>query len=249
MVIHKPIKGLGQNFLKSKAVIKRIVDEADLKKGDLVLEIGPGKGALTRELSKKAKVIAVEKDKRLVELLKKELKDVEIIEGDILKVKLSLKNYKIVSNLPYHISKQVLKKFLETENQPKEMILMVQKEVGQSICSKPPHMSKLGVFCKLFSEPKIIKYISKEAFSPKPKVDSALLRISKIRKPDVDLKLFSKIVNLGFSHKRKTLLNNLSGEKEKVRCWLEKNNINPNQRAESLLVDNWIDLTKTSFVG
>ena len=243
----KPKKRLGQNFLTSQKVINKVIESSNLDKNDIVLEIGPGFGALTFEIAKRVKkVIAVEKDTELASKLN--IKNVEIINKDILDYEINLKDYKLISNLPYNISLAVIKKFLEDENQPQEMIIMLQKEVAQRICAKPPKMSKPAVFTQFYAIPKIISYISKEVFFPKPKVDSAILKISDIQKRKIDI---SNIVNAGFSHKRKTLLNNLSKEldisKEKTKEWLRDNNIESNRRAESLTVDNWINL-KRSFL-
>ncbi len=246
-----PSKKLGQNFLISRTIIKRIVSCANLKENDAVLEIGPGLGALTRELAKKVKrVIAVEKDKRLATML--DIKNVEVINDDALNFQPNLKRYKIISNLPYSSGLAILMRFLETDNPPEQMFIMLQKEIAQRLCSVSPRMQKIGVFCQFFSDPKIKFFISKNSFTPKPKVDSALIEIKNIKKPNVDIKLFSKIVNTGFSHPRKILLNNLvlllKGDKEKTISWLQKNQINPQQRAQTLLVDNWINLTKTFVV-
>lgn len=245
-----PSKRMGQNFLVSQSIIRKIVSTASLKKEDIVLEVGPGLGALTREIAKTSKVIAVEKDKRLADSLN--IKNVEVIQQDILDFENTLKDYKLISNLPYSLAVAVIMKFLEEEFPPKEMFVMTQKEVAQRIISKPPKMEKLGVFSQFYSSVKIEFIISKDTFFPKPKVDSALLRISNIVKPDIDVKLFSKIVNIGFSHKRKTLLNNFSSafnfNKEKAQKWLEENNIDPGKRAQSLSVDNWVSLTKTLVV-
>lgn len=207
-----PLKRLGQNFLISKGVLEKIIQAAGLNKEEVVLEIGPGLSTLTQELARRAKkVIAVEKDRKFVEILKETLKDyknVQIIEGDILKFDISnwvppfkkggvggiLPNkdkstpallykrrglkYKLVANLPYNIASAVIRKFLEAENKPKEMLLMVQKEVAQRICASPPNMSLLAVSVQFYAQPKIIDYVSKGSFWPPPKVDSAILKIT-----------------------------------------------------------------------
>ncbi|RLC39954.1 MAG: hypothetical protein DRH33_01455 [Candidatus Nealsonbacteria bacterium] len=163
----RPKKKLGQNFLISKRILKEIIKSSQLKPNETVLEIGPGLGILTEELAKRVKkVICVEKDSRMVKILKEGLKDfknVEILKGDILKFSIftvlsqqnfpkghfqfSKRNYKLVANLPYYITSPVIRMFLETKNPPKLMVLMVQKEVAQRICASPPKMSKLAVFC------------------------------------------------------------------------------------------------------
>jgi len=257
----RPLKKLGQNFLISKTVLNKIIKAADLKKTDIVLEIGPGIGALTKELAKKAgKVIAIEKDIKMIEILKKTLKDfnnIEIIHADILKFNLDAKNldarrYKVVSNLPYYITSPVIKKFLECDNPPTQMLLMVQKEVAQRICAKPPRMNLLAVSVQFYSQPKIISYVSKNCFWPRPKIDSAIIKIVQ-RYSAYGSALFSerffKIVKAGFAHPRKQLVNNLSNglelEKPLAKKWLLKNNIHPTQRAQTLYSKDWLKLAKT----
>jgi 16S rRNA (adenine1518-N6/adenine1519-N6)-dimethyltransferase len=288
-----PSKRLGQNFLIDESVIRKIISAAELKKTDTVLEIGPGIGTLTQELAKKVKlVISVEKDSKMCEILKQSLKDfknIKVIEDDILKFNfLSYKfprstppfpqkgrglrgrqvtDYKIIANLPFYLTAAVIRKFLEANatvgERPKEMVLIVQKEVGQRICPRPPklkerrrgktsQMNLLAVSIQFYAKPKIISYVSKKSFWPQPKVDSAIIKISKIKnqKSKINKFLFFRIVRAGFSHPRKQILNNLSEglklkSKEVCREWLLKNKIQPEQRAESLSIQDWIDLTKT----
>jgi 16S rRNA (adenine1518-N6/adenine1519-N6)-dimethyltransferase len=252
-----PFKRLGQNFLVDEFVLRKIVESADLQSNDVVLEIGPGIGTLTQELVKRVKkVIAVEKDRKMVEILKETLKDfknVEVIQGDILKIKnlkLKIKNYRVVANLPYYIVSPVIRKFLESKNQPKEMILMVQKEVAQRICAKPPDVNLLAVSVQFYAKPEILFYVSKNSFWPSPKVDSALIKITskKVLQRPALCDLFFKIVKAGFSQPRKQLANNLAKklklDKEKVKNWLSENNIQPNQRAETLEIKDWLKLVK-----
>lgn len=288
----EPKKYWGQNFLMDKEVLADIVKTADLKKSDVVLEIGPGFGVLTKELAKKtSKVIAVEKDERLIKMLKRGLKgfkNVEIIHGDILKI--NIKNviasegakrpsaaisddnynnttgllcpisgrarndrmyYKIVANLPYYITSPVIRKFLEEKNPPKLMVLMVQKEVAERICAKPPKMSLLSVACQFYATPEIVRIVKKECFWPKPKVDSAIikLKINNLQLATEFREQFFKIVKAGFSSPRKQLKNNLKRklklDEKTVEDWLLKNNIQPIQRSETLLVEDWINLTNS----
>ncbi|GAH64601.1 unnamed protein product, partial [marine sediment metagenome] len=218
----RPLKRLGQNFLIDKRVITKLIGAANLKPKDVILEIGPGIGNLTQELAKKVKkVVAVEKDQKMVEILKETLKDyenVEIIKGDILKLdprtyNLKPKIYKAVGNLPFYLTAPVIRKFLELKNPPREMILVVQKEVGQRICAKSPDMSILAVSVQFYAKPKIISYVSRKSFWPSPKVDSAILRITPLISADrklINADLFFKIVKAGFSQPRKQLINNLS---------------------------------------
>jgi len=188
-----PSRRLGQNFLIDKNVLQKIIEAAKLKPTDIILEIGPGLGILTIELAKRVrKVIAVEKDRQLCTILKNILnapnvKNVEIIEGDILKIESTFRldrnesltnyNYKIVANLPYYIVSPVMRKFLEAENPPQLLVLMVQKEVAQRIVANPPQMNLLAVAVQFYAQPKIISYVSKNSFWPRPKVDSAIIKI------------------------------------------------------------------------
>ena len=265
----KPSKHLGQNFLTDKKVVKKIIKTADLKSTDTVLEIGPGLGALTKELVKKVKqVIVCEKDPKMCQILKQTLKDfknIEIINGDILKFQIpnyklqinsksKTQNYKIVANLPFYITAPIIRKFLETKFPPKEMVLLVQKEVAQRICQKPGRMNLLAISVQLYAKPEIISYVSKKSFWPQPKVDSAIIKIVPRKKYNVNKDLFFKVVKAGFSHPRKQLVNNLLAlslpnglklNKQEFSSLLLKTNIQPSQRAETLTIDDWIRLTKT----
>ncbi|TFG35923.1 MAG: ribosomal RNA small subunit methyltransferase A [Parcubacteria group bacterium] len=251
----QPIKMFGQNFLIDQSAIKKIIEAADLKPNDIVLEIGPGLGVLTQELAKRAKkVIAIEKDFKMVEILKETLKgfnNVDIVQGDALKEThvRPILPYKVIGNLPFYLTAPIIRQFLEAENPPQEMTFIVQKEVGQRICAKPPKMSILAVSVQIYAQPKIISYISKKSFWPSPKVDSAIIKISNIgtgQSQGIDKDLFFKVVKAGFSQPRKQLINNLSKglvmEKEKAGKWLLRNKIEPSRRAETLSVDEWLDL-------
>lgn len=234
---------LGQNFLNNRAVIDKIIQAADLTPDDFVLEIGPGKGILTEELAKKAgKVIAIEIDKNLVEILKNKFKsyeNVEIVEGDVLKVKMQKSkckmtnqnskikkilnmlyiiydtNYKVIANLPYYITSPVIRMFLEAEFPPSEMILMVQKEVAERITAKPGKMSILAVAVQYYADAEILFNVGKENFDPVPEVDSCVIKINphpnSLPKGEGDFdKKFFRVVRAGFCARRKTLANNLS---------------------------------------
>jgi len=257
-----PSKRLGQNFLVDEGILKKIVEAAELSKNDIVLEIGPGIGNLTVKLAKRVKkVVAVEKDQRMIEILKETLKDfknVKIIKADILKFSpkiynLKSKIYKVVANIPYYLTSPLIRKFVETvEVKPQLLVLMVQKEVAQRICTKPPDMSILAVSVQFYAKAEIISFVSKKSFWPQPKVDSAIIKIIP-RKSALPIRvnplLFFKVVRAGFSQPRKQLANNFSKklgiDKIKVREWLLKNKIQPTQRAETLNLEDWINLTKS----
>ena len=269
-----PSKGLGQNFLIDKSVLKKIIKAAELTKKDVILEIGPGIGNLTRELAHKAKrIIAVEKDPKLARILKetlKEFKNIQIIQGDILKIQDTRykiqDTYKIVANLPFYIAAPVIRKFLQLNNQPRVLVLMVQKEVAQRICASPakvfakqkfrrampPKMNLLAVSVQFYAEPEIISYVSKKSFWPEPKVDSAILKITPSGKKSTIVGIlpeeFFRVVKAGFSQPRKMLINNLSAKlrvkKGLIREILQKNHINPAQRPETLTIKDWVQIAK-----
>lgn len=258
----RPSKRMGQHFLVQRTVLRKIIESSELETNDIVLEIGAGLGTLTGELAQRVKkVVAVEKDPRLVEILRETLrgfKNVEIIQEDILKIHDSRfmihESYKVVSNLPYSIATEVIRKFLESKKPPKLMVVMVQKEVGKRICSKPPKMERLAVLVGALAHVKILDTVKKSSFWPQPKVDSVILRITPLidtdkKLIDADKKLFSKIVKAGFSHPRKQLAKNLSEDlnlpRQKVKDWLLENNIQPTQRAENLSLGDWTNLTKS----
>ncbi len=251
----RPSKMLGQNFLTSKQAVKKIVGSADLTKTDTVLEVGPGTGSLTWELCQKAgKVIVIEKDQKMIEVLRERLRswnveNVTIIKEDILKFQIK-EPCKVVGNLPFYLTSPLIRKFLESNPRPSLMVLVVQKEVAQRICAKPPRMSLLAVSVQIYSSPRIISYLSKKLFWPRPEVDAAVIEIvpkpSRIGEKD----LFFRIAKAGFSQPRKQLANNLSKglglEKDKISAWLKKNGIDPSWRAEVLSLEQWIKLTKSA---
>ena len=255
----KPIKGLGQNFLKDSRAIQKVINSANLSEKDIVLEIGPGKGALTKELLQRVKkVIAIEKDRRMIEHLEEKFKDsqnLELISGDILNsakpsfAELGLAEFKIVANIPFYITGAIIRMFLESNPAkagPKQMTLIIQKEVAQRICDKKK-MNILALSVLFYADAKIISYISKRSFSPAPRVDSAIIQITPKKKYRTNPEDFFRIVRAGFSHPRKQLVNNLSTElkieKEKITEILLKNNIPEKIRAEDLKIDAWIKIT------
>lgn len=249
----------GQNFLISDKVLKNIIGVSDLKNGENVLEIGPGLGTLTNAiLESGANLISVELDESFIPILEKIKlisKSFNFIKKDILKLNLEkelpkefLNNYKIISNIPYNITSRFLRIFLEINFAPRKIILMIQKEVAERIVNSDKKWSKLSVMCNFYSEPKIEFYVSRNDFYPSPEVDSAVISFSNISKNKymVDEKKFFQIVNIGFSSKRRTLLNNLKSGLKVDKKIIEKaildNNLDINIRAEKLSLDNWINL-------
>lgn len=262
-----PNKTLGQNFLIKKHTLGKILSAAELLPTDTVVEVGPGIGTLTRELALLSKhVFAVEKDPAMVHILSKTIADlpsVEIICADILTLdtkhpsttlwanKILNTPYKVVSNLPYYITSPIIRMFLEAENQPEFLVLMVQKEVAKRICAKPPDLNLLACSVQFYAEPKIMAIVPKSAFWPQPGVDSAILKITPRTTPfKIVPQLFFRVLKAGFSQPRKQLLNNLSSglslSREQTLSWLSSCDITPTQRAETISLSQWVLLaTKT----
>lgn len=251
----KPNKTLGQNFLICKNIVEDIIKSAEIKPSDFILEVGPGKGALTEALVKaapKGKVVATEKDPRMVEFLKEQFstaKNLEIIEGDILEMfpssELKTQNYKVVANIPYYLTSHLIRVFLEAKKQPELMVLMVQKEVAERVVAKDGKESLLSISVKAYGEPKITKKVPASCFYPKPNVDSAVLKISGINKKNFGKtteKDFFETLKRGFAHKRKLLASNLSAPKD----IFEKCGLPTNIRAEKLSPKDWFCIVQHS---
>ena len=238
-------KYLGQNFLINKEVLDQIVETANLQKTDQIIEIGPGLGILTQELVRKANhVITIELDTNLSSILKenfKEYKNLTILNQNALQFNPQIKNYKVVANIPYNITSPVINLFLQTENKPTTMTLLVQKEVAEKICTLEPDMTVLSLQVALFGQAKLIKKVSAASFYPTPKVDSAILHINLYQKTDPNyiptdnaLEIL-KIAKQAFSQRRKKLSNTLS----EYKTAMQKANIDPNRRPETLAVKEW----------
>lgn len=254
----RPKDYLGQNFLVDEIALQDIVEAADLKQTDTVIEVGPGLGVLTQQLAAKAgKVIAIEKDRMMLDILDVNLekcKNVKVYNQDALRfnVDANVKGpYKVVANIPYYLTSHLFQFFLEQKNKPELMVLLVQKEVGERVTAKPGDMSVLAVSVQLYSRPEIIARVSKKSFWPAPKVDSVVLKIVPSNQyPEIkDEKEFFRIVKIGFSSKRKQLHNNMANglkiSQEMVSTWLSENGVDPKSRAEDLSVDDWLKLYKS----
>ena len=253
-------KSLGQHFLNSPQIIADIVNAGKVTKEDLVLEIGPGEGVLTSELlATGAEVISVEKDDRLIPVLQQKFiaeiakKQLTLVHADILDLELphiAQKPYKIVANIPYYITGQIIRMFLESDKEPQSMTLLIQKEVAERIIAKDGKESLLSLSVKAFGTPNLVRVVGRGAFSPQPNVDSAVLTIediSKKRLEGVDEKFFFQILHAGFAHKRKQLLPNLSSlyKKENLLKVFEKLGIETKTRAEDLPLQTWVTLCST----
>ncbi len=251
----KPRDYLGQNFLVDEEVLKNIVVAADLKKSDTVLEVGPGLGVLTGELAVNVKkLVAVEKDEKLVPLLErqfKELPHVQIVQQDILRFHLEkyiTGPYKVVANIPYYLTSVLLQTFLEKENQPECLVLMVQKEVGERVVAEAGELSVLGISVQIYADAEIVLDVPKECFWPVPKVNSVVIKITPRNKyPEIeDKKLFFRIVKMAFAGKRKQIHNTIGNgfglDKEKVTEILTESKIDGVMRPQDLEIGDWIRL-------
>ncbi len=262
-------KGLGQHFLIDEEVLKLITSAAGLTPADVIMEIGPGLGVLTRELVRQGGwVITVELDSKLAAILKQSLasfNNVTIVNEDILQIDpLTLLqeqkakfpmgisspfSYKVVANLPYYITSPVLRHFLEASLKPQIMVVMVQKEVAEAIVAKPGQMSMLSISVQFYGEPAIIGYVPAQCFYPAPEVDSAILKIKLYAQPPVEVTSkegFFRLVRAGFSAPRKQVVNSLAQglglSKAEVLSLLGKASIMPQRRAETLTIDEWAKL-------
>jgi 16S rRNA (adenine1518-N6/adenine1519-N6)-dimethyltransferase len=261
-MFHKAKKNLGQNFLKSIPALNKMCETGDIKNNDTIIEIGPGKGALTEKLLESAGlVIAIEKDQDLIEILKekfeKEIKSSKLIlvEDDILNFNpttyyLLPATYKIIANIPYNITGAILKKFLSADIKPDKMVLLVQKEVAERIVVRDGKESILSLSVKAYGEPKYIMKVHKRFFSPEPKVDSAIISINNISKNNFknenEENNFFNIIKLGFAHKRKVLRKNLETidfTPHNIDKIFEELEINPKSRAENIELSKWIAIS------
>jgi 16S rRNA (adenine1518-N6/adenine1519-N6)-dimethyltransferase len=250
-------KGLGQNFLQDDDVLAQIAGAAEITDQDDVLEIGPGLGSLTRHLAISARsVTAVELDENLLPVLGQVLKpfsNVRVVHGDILNFNpadlMPRPDYLVVANIPYYITSAVFRHLLENPPRPRRIALTIQKEVAERICAAPGEMSLLALSVQVYGKPSIAAKIPAEAFHPVPKVDSAVIRVDLYPQPLIPtekLDKFFRFAKAGFSQKRKTLRNSLSAGLQispaAAGQMLEKANIDPMRRAETLSIDEWARL-------
>jgi 16S rRNA (adenine1518-N6/adenine1519-N6)-dimethyltransferase len=248
---------LGQNFLKSESALKEIISAGETREGDFVLEIGPGKGDLTEKiLNSGARVLAIEKDSRLIEELKEKFSAFsdrfQIIEQDILDFipeEVIKQRYKVIANIPYYITGAIIRKFLESNFAPTLAVLLVQKEVADRIVSRDKKESLLSISVKAYCDPKFIKIVKAGSFVPAPKVDSAIIKLENISKKyfeenNLSEQRFFEVVKAGFLHSRKKLSSNLKEVINKVELekYLTKEKINPSVRAEDLSLKHWFEI-------
>jgi len=247
-------KSLGQNFLKDKNIIYKIVNSIDSTKKDLIIEIGPGAGALTKELVKKeSDVICFEIDRRLENILSEiKANNLNIIYEDFLNVDLSkyidskYENLYFIGNLPYYITTAIINKIIKESN-PKSIIIMIQKEVALRFMAKPntKEYNSLSVFLQYNFDIEKICDVSKNSFVPIPKVDSMVIKLDKKYRNELkNENLFYKLVEDSFKQKRKNLRNNLKNyDLEKINNILKTFNKDLTFRAEQLTIDEFIKIS------
>lgn len=253
----QPNKSFGQNFLIDRSVLRRIIEAAEINAGEQVLELGAGTGVLTRELARHARrVVAVELERDMLSLLAETTRNfanVELIERNLLYVDpaaiFGAEAYKLVANLPYYITAPTFRHFLESANPPRLLVVMVQYEVAQRIVAAPGDLSLLGVSIQFYGKPDIVAHVPARAFYPAPKVDSAILRVD--LKDEVPLAhkqrdSFFRLVQAGFSERRKQIHNSLARglhrKDAEVQAWLKAVGIDPGRRAETLSIEEWLQL-------
>lgn len=252
----KAKKSLGQHWLTDVEALEAITEAAEIKPSDTVLEIGPGLGHLTSYLAHQARhVIAVEKDEELAAKLSGDLKGkpVQIITADILQFDLTSlpSHYKVVANIPYYLTSNLLRVLSESNNPPYMTVLLVQQEVAERICAKAGQMSLLAVSVQLYYECELGIKVPADKFEPPPKVDSQVVILKRHVKPlfhDLEAKKFFRLVKAGFSGKRKKLRGSLAGglgiTKSQADELLKRASIDGEQRAQSLSLKDWYKLYK-----
>jgi len=254
--MHEPIpkKSLGQHWLTDENALYGIVDAAELNDEDVVLEVGPGLGALTKILVRRAgKVIAVEFDPELADSIHGRLPvgNLQVIHQDILSFDFTSlpPDYKIVANIPYYLTSNLIRTLSETTNRPSVAVLLVQKEVAERVVAQPGDMSVLSVTAQYYWQTGLGFKVPAEMFEPAPKVDSQVLLLQRRDEelfPGTDAKAFFRLVKAGFSERRKKLRSSLSNglhiSKKEVEAILNKASIDPDLRAQALSLEDWYRL-------
>ena len=257
---HRPKKSLGQHFLTSPHYAEVMCDAAEVHTGEVVVEIGPGQGVLTRVLlARGAQVVAIEKDDHLYTMLQNafereiDTKALRLIHADVLDTKdYELPaHFKLIANIPYNITGEILRLFLGGPHQPESATLLIQKEVAERILARDQKQSLLSLSVSVFGTPRIVAKVSKGNFSPVPKVDSAILHISSISrsffKNKEEERGFFELIRAGFAHKRKKLSSNIVPlyQKTSVSEAFFKLSIEENARAEDIMKENWLSLLRS----
>lgn len=251
-----PKKSLGQHWLKDREVLANIADEVEITKNDTVLEIGPGLGTLTSELLHRAgKVVAVELEDELARKLPGQFPgtSLQVVHQDILEFDLRTlpKAYVVVANVPYYITSKITQYLTTSENPPRSIVMLVQKEVAERMAASPGDMSLMSVSAQLFANVRLGAVVPAELFTPPPKVDSQVVVLELREVPLLSIaeqKAFFRVAKAGFSARRKKLRSSIASglhiSKEQAEALLEEAGISPDDRAESLSVANWIELSR-----
>lgn len=252
----KANKGLGQHFLIDGESVDAIIAAAEIAPLDTVLEIGPGLGVMTDELGKTgARIVAVETDSNLVELLRRRVPDNVIIEeSDIMKFNLSTlpSNYKVVANVPYYITSPIIRLLMESQNPPAISVLLIQKEVAERIAAKPGQMSILALSVQYYAEVELVADVPRDKFYPAPRVDSTIIKITRREQPvfAADARTLFRLMKAGFGEKRKQLRNALAGglhiSSQQAAELIEQAGFAATVRAQELGMDQWERLYRLS---
>lgn len=260
-------KSLGQHWLRDRVVLDGIAEEAEIKNGDFVLEIGPGLGTLTSSLLKFAgrdgEVLSIEFDESLAKKLPAQFpgKNLTVKNTDFLDFDLSKlpKNYKVAANVPYYITSKIIEKLLTSENKPSIAALLVQKEVAERICAKSGDLSVLSIASQIYADCELGQFVPRELFTPPPKVDSQVVILKILEKNKLECfndqnntkiseKQFFRIVKAGFTARRKKILKalsaNLALSKEQTIEILIQAKVSPDARAQELTIENWLEITR-----
>lgn len=254
-----PRKSLGQHWLFDAASLDAMLRAGEITKDDTVLEVGPGLGTLTEKLCQRAQhVIAVELDDSLVAKLAGQVvvNNLKIVHQNILEFDTTSlpENYKLVANIPYYLTSNLVRVLLESPNPPSVMVLLIQKEVAERIVAQPGAMGILSVATQFYAEVELKEVIPAELFTPPPKVDSQIIKIVRRKTPlfpGVDPKHFFTLVRAGFSEKRKKLRSSLSGglqiSKTEADELLKRASLSADARAQELSLGQWHELYQSSI--
>lgn len=260
-------KSLGQHWLRDRVVLDGIAEEAEIKNGDFVLEIGSGLGTLTSSLlkfaGKEGEVLSIEFDEDLAKKLPAQFpgKNLTVKNTDFLDFDLSKlpKNYKVAANVPYYITSKIIEKLLTSDNKPSIAALLVQKEVAERICAKSGDLSVLSIASQIYADCELGQFVPRELFTPPPKVDSQVVILKILEKNKLECfndqnntkiseKQFFRIVKAGFTARRKKILKalsaNLALSKEQTIKILAQAKVSPDARAQELTIENWLEITR-----
>ena len=254
---------LGQHFLKDKKVLEKIADSLNISSQDIIVEVGPGHGELTQYILEESpkKVIAIEKDNAFAVELPQKFPELEVVHGDALKIlptisktyNLKSFTFKIVGNIPYYITGKLLRVMGELAHKPDLIILTIQKEVAERLCAEPPKMNLLAASVRFWGEPEIVKTVSRNAFRPRPKVESAIIRITPRKDPKnpEEIQKYYNFIKALFKQPRKTILNNLvegsNYTKQEVENFLKSRGIEPKLRPQNLDADTINNLSQSFY--